>query len=87
MKPELKPLGTKRLKLNCDILLSTSALKFNLRRYTVGRADVCERGVNRTAGGRGFHPSTYQLNLSHFGRLNPRRFGQCAVLCAVCDEI
>jgi hypothetical protein len=36
MKPKLKPPGTKRLKLNCDILLSTSAFKFNLRRYSWG---------------------------------------------------
>ena len=34
MKPKLKPPGTKRLRLKCDILLSTSAFKFNLRRYT-----------------------------------------------------
>ena len=34
MKPKLKPPGTKRLKLKCDILLSTSALKFNLRRHS-----------------------------------------------------
>jgi len=33
MKPKLKPPGTKRLKLKCDILLSTDAFKFNLRRY------------------------------------------------------
>jgi hypothetical protein len=33
MKPKLKPPGTKRLKLQCDILLSTSAFKFNLRHY------------------------------------------------------
>jgi len=33
MKPKLKAPGTKRLKLKCDILLSTSAFKFNLRRY------------------------------------------------------
>jgi len=32
---KLKPPGTKRLKLNCDALLSTSAFKFNLCRYTV----------------------------------------------------
>ena len=38
IKPKLKPPGTKRLKLKCDILLSTSAVKFNLRRYTL--ADV-----------------------------------------------
>jgi len=34
IKPKLKPPGTERLKLNCDIQLSTSAFKFNLRRYT-----------------------------------------------------
>ena len=33
IKPKLKPPGTKRLKLKCVILLSTSAFKFNLRRY------------------------------------------------------
>jgi len=33
IKPMLKPPGTKRLKLKCVILLSTSAFKFNLRRY------------------------------------------------------
>ena len=37
IKPKLKPPGTKRLKLNCDILLSTSAFKFNLRRYNKGK--------------------------------------------------
>ena len=31
--PTLKAPGTKRLKLKCDILLSTSAFTFNLRRY------------------------------------------------------
>ena len=31
MKPKLKPPGTKRLKLKCDILLSSSAFKLNLR--------------------------------------------------------
>ena len=34
IKPKLKPPGTKRLKLQCDIMLSTSAFKFNLRLYT-----------------------------------------------------
>jgi hypothetical protein len=33
MKLKLKPPGTKRLKLKFDILLSTYAFKFNLRRY------------------------------------------------------
>jgi len=34
MKPKLKPPGTKRWKVSCDMLLSTSAFRFNLRRYT-----------------------------------------------------
>jgi len=33
MKPKLKPPGIKRLKLNHDVLPSTFAFKFNLRRY------------------------------------------------------
>jgi len=35
MKSKLKPPGTKRLKEQCNILLSKSAFKINLRRYTV----------------------------------------------------
>jgi len=35
MKPMLKQPGTKHLKLKCDILLTTFAFKFNLRRYNV----------------------------------------------------
>ena len=35
IKPTLKPTGTKCLKLKCDVLLSTSAFKFNLRRYNL----------------------------------------------------
>ena len=34
IKPTVKPNGTKRLKLKCDILLSNFALNFNLRRYS-----------------------------------------------------
>ena len=40
MKPKPKPPGTKRLKLKCDILLSTFAFKFKLRRYNVPLADL-----------------------------------------------
>ena len=32
IKPKLKPPGTRHLKLNCSMLLSTFAFKFNLRR-------------------------------------------------------
>jgi len=37
IKPKLKIHGIRRLKLTCDVLLSTSAFKFNLRRYNVSR--------------------------------------------------
>jgi len=33
MKPKLKPPGTKRLKLDCEILLSSVTFIFKLRRY------------------------------------------------------
>ena len=52
MKPKVKPLGTERLKLNCDILLSTSAFKFNLRRYITPfafeSADATKKGAGMT---------------------------------------
>ncbi len=38
LKYKLKAPGAKRLKLTCDIVLSTSAFKFNLRRYIVDDA-------------------------------------------------
>ena len=44
-KAKLKPPGTKRLKLNCDILLSTSGFKFNLRRYTWGSCRTLGKAV------------------------------------------
>jgi hypothetical protein len=40
IKPKLKPPGTKRLKLSWDILLSTSAFNFNLRRFTMGNPNL-----------------------------------------------
>jgi hypothetical protein len=45
MKPNLKPPETKRLKLKCDKLLSTSAFKFKLRRYS--RGTTTRRGTTR----------------------------------------
>ena len=40
MKPKLKLPGIERMKLKCDILLSTAAFKFNLRRYKVASSRV-----------------------------------------------
>jgi len=45
MKSKLKPPGTGRLKANCDIVVSPSAFKFNLRRYIMGST----RGQGRNA--------------------------------------
>ena len=67
MKPKLKPKGSKRLIVKCEVLLSNFAFKFNLRLCTVvplaltGR-DICGRAVT----GRGLHSSTSQPSLSRF---------------------
>jgi len=45
IKPALKAPGTKRLKLKCDVLLSTSAFKFNVRRYTAAVATAVAAAV------------------------------------------
>jgi hypothetical protein len=47
IKLKLKLPGSKSLKLKCDILLSTLAFKFKLRRYTL------ERGVRENPASRG----------------------------------
>ena len=43
MKPTLKAPGSKRLKLQCDKLLSSFAFDFNWRRYTL--EDSIVRGM------------------------------------------
>jgi len=63
MKPKLKPPGSKRLKLNWDILLSNFAFKFNLRRCNPSPTAALASAFNL---GRGLHSSTFQLNLSRF---------------------
>ena len=77
IKPTLKPPGTKHLKLKCEILLSTSAFKFNLRRYNWGMlvdfAHVLTDPdyVRWQVSGRGSLSSPLQLNLSRFGHTAP----------------
>ena len=69
-----------------QLLLSTSAFKFNLRRYTVGTDAFC--AAKGSAGqivrydlasgrelGRGLHSSTFQLNLSAFYGIGGARRG------------
>jgi len=70
IKPKLKPPVSKRLKLKSDILLSTSAFKLNLRRYSeaserkaTARADDYAQETQRLRG-RGLHSFSFQLNLS-----------------------
>ena len=58
IKPMLKPPGTKHLKLNRSILLSTFAFNSNLRRYNMEG--------NTAPVGRGLHSSTFRLNVSAF---------------------
>ena len=69
MKPKLKPPGTKHLKLKFDILLSTSAFKFNLRRYTEAEAAAEAAAVAgaahklvKTSINAFCHPSFLELN-------------------------
>jgi len=63
MQPQLKPPGTKRFKLNCDILLSTSAFKLDLRRYNQsgGSTQTMQSSADfmdiETIGGRAEHMS------------------------------
>jgi len=49
MNPKLKPPGTKRLELKCDILLSNFGFKFNLRRYNKDDAIAATVGEKLTA--------------------------------------
>ena len=85
IKPTLKAPGANRLILTYDELVSSYAFKFNLRRYNKaltsdgatplfaaaqnGHADVVERLL--AAPGAGAYSSTFQLNLSRFGRTCP----------------
>ena len=47
MKPKMTPPGTKRLKLKCDTLLSPSAFKFDLRRYTKVTETMLRKSVGK----------------------------------------
>jgi hypothetical protein len=40
IEPKLKPPGTKRLKLKCELLLSSSAFKFNWCRCSLERTST-----------------------------------------------
>jgi len=69
IKPELKSPRTKRLKPNCDVLLSTSAFKCDLHRYT--EALVCHLIVSGVlkVGRCGFTPCSPRADRVWFQRL------------------
>ena len=60
IKPKLKSPGTKRLKLECDGLLSNFAFNSNFRRFIKG----LHVPLTKMPDGRGLHSSTFELNLS-----------------------
>jgi hypothetical protein len=64
IKPKSKPPGTKRLKLQCDILPSTTALKSNLHHYTKELPETLDETLamleRMAAGGRGLYSFTSQ---------------------------
>jgi hypothetical protein len=80
MKSKMRPPGTRRLNLKCDMLLWNFAFKFNLRRYRAafgtdlfrkplavsGRADYYGSVANLAARvmGRGLHSFPFRLKLS-----------------------
>ena len=77
MKPRLKAPGAKQLKLKCDILLSTSAFKFNVRRYSEGTTLWAVRG-----GGAGVD------NLHAVATVGRRLYTvEAGTTCASCDVV
>ena len=66
MKPMLKPGGTKRLKLKCDIQLLTFAYKFNLRRYTTVVVQAAARDLWGSSGA-----AARELSLAEMSALVP----------------
>ena len=63
IKPTLKALGTERLILKCDKLLSNYAFKFNLRRYTMEEeleTDTHNDGAGAVTA-RGLHVTSHDL--------------------------
>ena len=72
VEPKFNLPGIKRLKLKFDEPLSKFAFKFKLRHYSMGgggngpqpRVFTDSAGAASSAGGRGLHSSTFQLNVS-----------------------
>ena len=65
MKPKLKPPGTKRLKVNYDILLSISAFNFILRRYSAEEHNALATEMAR------YHNPAMQFRLPRDALIRP----------------
>jgi hypothetical protein len=67
INPTVKAPGAMRVKLICDILLSNSAFKFNLRRYTMEHASqvllTLLESIEAQVGPRGLH--SFTLSAQH----------------------
>ena len=65
IKSKSKAPGTKRLKLKCELLLSSLPFKFNLRRYTMPSAvDIEKEGMSA--------PRVYGFSKLYFKRVVER---------------
>jgi len=69
IKPTLKAPGTKRLKLEYDVLLSNFAFRFNMRRYSKGLKMLINRQL-----GEGWN---HWKNLLEQKRGNEDKVGPC----------
>ena len=78
IKFKLTPPGTKRLKLQCGMSLSTSAFKFNLRRYTsVLKSTRFARGARRNARATWSYVRLTTVERVRYPRLYRRRLHCC----------
>ena len=95
IKLKLTPPGSKRLKLKCDVLLSTFAFKINLRRYHVvvgGGQDAMSVTTTSSKAGKfdskifykaGTRPPPPHAGGGHQGRLTRDHTSSSRVLCSV----
>ena len=86
MKPKFKPPGTKRSQLNWDILLSTSAFKSNLRRYSLARLEELYQSVAELGSALAVGPGMMLLATSSARIVKPRLLRRMA-FCDVASNI
>jgi hypothetical protein len=73
MISRLKPPGTKRLKLKCDILPSAYAFKFNQRRYIKARAEEAANELAVVTAREQKSASQHRIAMSHIKEFNPKK--------------